>query len=221
MKFLRENGYRTLPLSEAVRYIVSGTQPSEPAVVLTFDDGFHDFLTHAFPILHEHEMVATVFLPTAYIADQRLQFKNYGCLTWTEVRELHRAGVTFGSHTVTHPQLRTLNSAEVEQEVRRSKETIEDKLGHPTDSFSYPFAFPETDPVFKRVLKELLTKHGYKTGVSTVIGTSGAGDDALFLPRLGVNSWDDVRFFQSKLQGSYDWLRTVQYATKIARFRSL
>ena len=218
MKFLRDNGYRTIRLNEAVKYVESGEQLSKPSVVLTFDDGFQDFSTHAFPILHKYGFTTTVFLPTEYISDEQRQFNNRDYLTWTEVRELHRAGVTFGSHTVTHPQLKFLKTGEVEQEVRCSKQTIEDQLGHPVDSFSYPFAFPETDRAFKRKLRNLLAAQGYRNGVSSIIGTFGAGDDEFFLPRLPVNSWDDFRLFRAKLEGGYDWLHPFQYATKLAIF---
>jgi len=216
MKFLCEAGYRTLKLDEAVNYVKSPEQPSEPSVVLTFDDGFQDFSTHAFPILHRYGFTATVFLPTAYIGDRRRQLNTRGCLTWAEVRALHRVGVTFGSHTVTHPLLNFLNAGELEQEVRRSKETIEDQIGDPVDSFSYPFAFPETHRGFKTQLRDLLGAQGYRNGVSTIIGTCGPREDQFFLPRLPVNAWDDRRLFRAKLEGGYDWLHSFQYARKLA-----
>jgi len=218
MKFLRENSYRALKLNEAATYVESGEPLFEPSVVLTFDDGFQDFATNAFPILQKYGFTATVFLPTGYIADDRREFNKRDCLSWTEVRELHRLGVTFGSHTVTHSQLTFLKVTEVEQELRRSKQTIEDQLGHPVDSFSYPFAFPETDRPFKRRLKDLLAAEGYRHGVTTIIGTSGSGDHQFFLPRLPANSWDDLHLFRAKLEGGYDWLHPFQYATKLATF---
>ncbi len=219
MRFLSENGYRTLHLDDAVHCIGSGQKPHERSVVLTFDDGFQDFATHAFPVLARYGFTATVFLPTGYIANERRRFNDRDCLTWQEVREMDLAGVTFGSHTVTHPQLRSLKAdEEVERELRWSKATIEDELGHAVDSFSYPFAFPETDRYFTRNLRDLLEEQGYRNGVSTIIGTAGAGDDEFFLPRLPVNSWDDPPLFRAKLAGDYDWLHLVQYATKLAKF---
>ena len=138
-------------------------------------------------------------------------------MTWGEVRELHGAGIAFGSHSVSHQQLTTLTVPEVEEEIRGSKETIEDNLGHPIESFSYPFAFPETDRTFKRILRDLLIAHGYKNGVTTVIGTVRAESDLFFLPRLPVNSWDDSLLFGAKLQGSYDWLHFLQRLKKVAK----
>jgi peptidoglycan/xylan/chitin deacetylase (PgdA/CDA1 family) len=216
MKFLREAGYRTVTLNEAVSQIESGEQVCEPRVVLTFDDGFQDFYTHAFPILEEHQFTATVFLPTRYIAEERCQFKNWHCMTWSEVREMHKRGIKFGSHTVTHRQLRFLEITEVDEEIRYSKETIEDQLGHSVESFCYPFAFPETDRMFQGMLRDLLVAQGYKTGVTTILGTIKVSSDQLFLPRLPVNSWDDLRLLRAKLEGAYDWLYYLQYAAKLA-----
>ncbi len=74
-------------------------------MVITFDDGFADFYTNAFPLLNRYGFSATVYLPTAYIGKSAREFKGVECLTWDQVRALDRAGVEFGSHTVSHPQL--------------------------------------------------------------------------------------------------------------------
>ena len=142
-------------------------------------------------------------------------------MTWGEVRELHGAGIAFGSHTVSHQQLTTLTVPEVEEEIRGSKETIEDRLGCPIESFSYPFAFPETDRTFKGILKDLLIAQGYKNGVTTIIGTVRTETDLFFLPRLSVNSWDDLLLFGAKLQGGYDWLHFLQRLKKGCKRRGL
>ena len=69
LQLLARNGYKTIGLGEAVRKLERGAQTTERLVVLTFDDGFADFYTEAFPALSALGYTATVFLPTAYIGD--------------------------------------------------------------------------------------------------------------------------------------------------------
>jgi len=215
LKFLHDNGFQVVSLSEAVG---GGSGPrcaSERPVVITFDDGFLDFYAEAFPLLCRYGYSATVFLPTAYIGDAARRFNGAECLTWSQVRELKEAGIDFGSHTVTHPQLKTLQTSDIREEVRRSKQTIEEKLGAPVKSFAYPYAFPETDRGFKRRLHAMLEEAGYENGVCTSIGTTDGSDSRFFLKRLPVNSCDDARLFRAKLEGGYDWLCTLQYTSKL------
>jgi peptidoglycan/xylan/chitin deacetylase (PgdA/CDA1 family) len=218
MQFLQQNRYSVISLSDLVNYMGQG-KSSDRTVVLTFDDGFQDFYAHAFPVLSRYGFSATMFLPTAYIGDGARQFKDRDCMTWAQVRELHRAGVLFGSHTVTHPQLRCVTREQQKYELQHSKSTIETKLGAPVDSFSYPFAFPEESRDFTQRLREDLEACGYKNGVCTVVGRAKLGEDTLFLKRLPVNSYDDLRLFKAKLDGGYDWLHSVQYSAKLLKTR--
>jgi peptidoglycan/xylan/chitin deacetylase (PgdA/CDA1 family) len=215
MKFLRENNYRVIGLGDAVKEIEGPAGGSAKCVVITFDDGFHDFYTEAFPVLNQYGFSATVYLPTAFINEPASRFKGIECLTWTQVRELRKAGVHFGSHTVTHPQLRGLEAEDVRTEVRSSKATIEDRLGSPVKSFAYADWFPETDSMFRQFLRAILEETGYENGVSSIIGTADRTGDRFFMKRLPVNSCDDRQFFDAKLVGAYDWLHPFQYASKL------
>lgn len=214
LNFLARNGYKTIGLGEAVRRLEGNTGRAERLVVLTFDDGFEDFWSEAFPTLNQFGYTATVFLPTAYIGDTPRKFNGTTCLTWGQIRELGKAGIEFGSHTATHPELTALAPAEVRREVELSKEEIEDRLGSAVESFSYPYAFPEPDRAFRQSLRTMLTEAGYENGVSTMVGTADSGSDRLFLERIPVNSRDDEAFFSAKLEGGYDWLHALQLASK-------
>jgi len=218
MRFLHENGYETVSLTETIRCLKAG-QTSPKSVVLTFDDGYDDFYTNAYPVMSLYGFNATVFLPTDYIGNEPRSFNNKRCLTWNQVRELHRAGVTFGSHTVTHPQLRSVAQRDLAYEVRHSKETLENELDSKIESFCYPYAFPEHDVRFRLALRSQLEESGYKHGVCTILGVARKGDDTFFLKRLPVNSCDDYRFLRAKLEGGYDWLHRFQYAAKWAKGR--
>jgi peptidoglycan/xylan/chitin deacetylase (PgdA/CDA1 family) len=212
MLFLHDNGYSAIDLTELLKFVTCG-KPLGKSVAITFDDGFRNFYTDAFPILRHYGFAATVFLPTGYIGTTK-RFKNEDCLTWGEVRELHDAGVAFGSHTVTHPQLTLTTSRQLEYELRQSKETIEEQIGAAVRAFSYPFAFPECKREFTGRLRDKLQACGYECGVCTAVGTVAQDADRFFLKRLPVNSWDDVRLFKAKLEGGYDWLHWMQYTTK-------
>jgi peptidoglycan/xylan/chitin deacetylase (PgdA/CDA1 family) len=218
MQQLFDLGYSTVQVSEAATLLQNGG-PRKKCAVITFDDGYSDFYTNAFPALNFHGFTATVFLPTGYIGNAPVQFKGKDCLTWGEVKELRKYGISFGSHTVTHPQLTTLAADLVKDEIVISKQTIEEKLGESVNSFAYPFAFPEGNSSFVQMLRHLLVESGYSQGVSTRIGTAGRGDDRYFLRRLPMNSLDDSSLFSAKLHGGYDWLHTIQYRSKVLKFR--
>jgi peptidoglycan/xylan/chitin deacetylase (PgdA/CDA1 family) len=214
MRFLRGHGYRCVSLAEACDSS-SGNKDTRKPVALTFDDGFRDFYTDAFPVLRQLGFAATVFVVTGWIHDRPARQEGREYMAWSDLRELHSYGIQIGSHTVTHPQLWLLDTDEIDYQVGYSKETIEDKLGTSVRSFSYPNAFPEHDRRFTHYLRDLLVNHGYENGVSTIIGRAGIPGNPFFLPRLPVNSWDDLALFRAKLEGGYDWLHFVQYTSKL------
>jgi peptidoglycan/xylan/chitin deacetylase (PgdA/CDA1 family) len=215
MESLHHAGFAVIGLAEAIR------RCSEPkalkSVVITFDDGFRNFYTNAFPVLNQYGFTATMFLPTAHIGESQLSFKGKECLSWSEVRELQKHGISFGSHTLTHPQLHDCDATSITEEIAGSKQTIEQKLGCAVQSFSYPYAFPETDASFKQRLREELRQAGYENGVCTTVGRPGPASDPFFLKRLPVNSDDDTQLLLAKVAGSYDWLARPQYLVKMAK----
>ena len=214
MRWLRQNGYRTMDLTEMLAALETGQDVSK-RVVITFDDGFQDFHTDAFPVMKQCGFGATIFLATDRIKDAPLRLEGVDYLTWREVRELHSEGIRFGSHTVTHPDLRSLGPDQIDYELAYSKDTIEQKLGTPIESFAYPFAFPEEDQGFARFLMDVLENQGFDNGVSSIIGRAHPGNNRFFLPRLPINSWDDEWLLRAKVQGGYDWVHWPQRFYKL------
>jgi peptidoglycan/xylan/chitin deacetylase (PgdA/CDA1 family) len=207
MNFLYEHKYKSISLSTAVNLMNSNQLNDEKYVVITFDDGYRDFYTEAYPILTKYRFTATVFITTGYIGKL---FKDKSCMTWDDIKFLHKNNVDFGSHTIHHPELYTLDFNQIEFELKESKNTIEANLGSNITSFSYPFAFPQQDKSFVEKLNEILLKCDYKIGVTTKIGISSRNDSPLFLKRIPINSSDDTTFFNAKLNGAYNWLNNFQ-----------
>lgn len=212
MRLLHDQQYRIINLHEIENAFHDAS--SSKYAVITFDDGFRDFHTSAFPILEEYGFSATVFLPTAFIGDERLSFKGKECMIWPEVRAMRQKGIHFGTHTHNHPQLATLSAREIEREIEQSKDAMENHLGIPVRAFAYPYKFPEQNITFINALRDILIRHGFTCSVSTRIGTAAMDDGLHFLQRLPNNTGDDSRFFLAKLSGAYNWLFSIQRAVK-------
>ena len=167
IRWLVENRIAVMPLPELLRLNRSGAESD--AVALTFDDGFENFATEAFPLLEEHHLPATVFLVAGYCGrtndwpSQPRQFGGERLLAWPQIEELHRAGIEFGSHTVNHPDLTSLSSGEARAEILDSKKQIEDRIGETVTSFAYPFGAESP------ALRETVAEH-FDIGCSTRLG---------------------------------------------------
>lgn len=213
MRWLRNAGYRTMDLREAWAHLSAGEDLCG-TLVITFDDGYRDFYTDAFDVLKQCGFTATIFLATDRIRKYSARIEGADYLTWRDVKMLHGEGIRFGSHTVTHADLRSMSPDQLEYELGRSKEIIEQNIGVPVDSFSYPFAFPEEDKNFTRFLEDLIENMGFDYGVSTILGRASMKSNKFFLPRLPVNNWDDLRLLRAKIEGGYDWLHWPQLLKK-------
>ncbi|MEW6144361.1 MAG: polysaccharide deacetylase family protein [Thermodesulfobacteriota bacterium] len=141
---LHRNGYGTLRLSDAAGLVREGKPLPEKSFVITFDDGYRSVYDEAFPVLNKYSMTATVFLTTGGSAragaDERLRPLNgREMLSWGEIREMKDAGIDFGAHTISHPDLTKIETSEIENEMTGSKKIIENKLGASVSSFAYPY----------------------------------------------------------------------------------
>ncbi len=210
MALLHAEGCQVVSLQRGRELLRRPGTDTRKLVVVTFDDGFRDFHAHAFPVLRQHGFSATMFLPTAFIGAAPRRIKERECMTWTEVRECHQAGIEFGSHTVNHPKLYELDFAQIRTELEVSKVVIEEQLGARISSFAYPYAFPSADRSFVQGFVELLQATGYECNVTTRIGRVRAGDDPFTLKRLPANSADDRALFLAKIRGAYDWMTWPQ-----------
>lgn len=214
MEYLHRNGYSSVSLAEI--YSLSCVPKSEgKTVVITFDDGYADFREYALPVLSELGFFATVFVPTSYIGIKRKEFMGRECMTWSEIRECMKHGTHFGSHSSTHPRLDRLTFVNMEDELKNSKMELEMHLGKEIDSFSFPFAFPETDKRFITRYQECLERQGYRIAVNTRIGRVKKGIERFSIPRIPINDYDDVSFLKAKLEGGYDWMGYLQYGKKM------
>lgn len=106
-------------------------------------------------------------------------------LSWSEVREMAAAGISFGAHTVTHANVALVSMEDAAAEIEGSRQAIEAVTGKRVVDFAYPNAggaHRYCGPEVARLLREL----GFRSAVTSWPGSVTPGSDPLLLPRLGV-----------------------------------
>jgi peptidoglycan/xylan/chitin deacetylase (PgdA/CDA1 family) len=191
MRWLRRNGYHVLTQLQAFNALELGTKlPSKP-VLITFDDGYRGVWAHALPVLMRLHMPAT-----AYVITDRISNGDPSFLTWRMLRVLASHGVAIGSHTVTHPDLTTLDDAQALAELRDSRRVLERRLGRPVQWFAYPAGAEDARIV------GLTRRAGYVLAVTTQPGSSQSAQTPLELHRYEVLDSTHVSGLAALLAGS-------------------
>jgi peptidoglycan/xylan/chitin deacetylase (PgdA/CDA1 family) len=165
-----------------------------PAVAITFDDGWRDNLTVAWPILSQLGLRATIFLVGQWVAQGRNPEGEF--LEPRDVAALHAEGMEFGAHTITHPRLTTLSDAEVRDEMVRSRQAVEDWTSAACSAFAYPYGD----------LDARVAAHARSTFQSAVVVGGGwwaPGGDPVLVPRVGIHQdmTSTRAMFQMRLAG--------------------
>jgi peptidoglycan/xylan/chitin deacetylase (PgdA/CDA1 family) len=162
-------------LYDLVAYLNQGAPLPEKPVVITFDDGYRDNYENALPLLLKHGMVATFFIVTDFIDEERPEY-----LTWEMVRAMAAAGMSIESHGRNHVSLRGKNADYLVWQALGSLETIEYEVGVRPRFVSYPAG------EYDRLTVEIFRSANYWGGVTTVQGATHAGDNLFELRRVRI-----------------------------------
>jgi len=206
MAWLKANA-RISPLKELVTALEAHQEFPERMVVLTFDDGFCDFYTAAAPVLQRLGLPAAVFLPTARLGGkndwpgQPAWVKPQQLMDWTQVCELAKQGIEFGSHSVSHPDLTKLSAAKLEGELEKSKSEIESRTGKSAAYFCYPYGL--WNPRVRDAAEVT-----YRGACATGAGVVEANADPFALPRVDAHYVRDMKRFRTLFTGGF-----VRYVT--------
>jgi peptidoglycan/xylan/chitin deacetylase (PgdA/CDA1 family) len=189
---LRGRGYRFLTAEEALDVATASGLPAATAV-LTFDDGFENWLTHAAPLLQELGVPATFFVCGAWDGGQHPEVRGaLGRLLdragWARLAGM---GMELGSHAFTHRDLRTLNDEELTTELIASKQAVEETTGRICRTIAYPFG------LFDERVQRAVGRAGYEGAFDWLPGRW----DPFAIPRLPGPPRHGARRLSLKLLG--------------------
>ena len=153
-------------------------------VVITFDDGFADFADAA-AVLGRHQIPSTLYVTTGALRGRgprppEMAIPPASMLHWSQLAELELSNVEIGAHTHTHRQLDIMRTKEVADELRHSKEILEDELGHQVLSFAYPHGFHCSR------IRRVVATVGHTSAGAVMNALSSQRDDPFSLARLTI-----------------------------------
>jgi peptidoglycan/xylan/chitin deacetylase (PgdA/CDA1 family) len=185
VRWLRDHGFQTVSLDQALED-ESGECSSRTAI--TFDDGWDNNYTEAFPILREEGMVASLFVITGSVGTE-------GYVNWAQLAEMEAGGISIQSHTVSHAPLVSLDPDRMVSELETSKGSIEDRLGKRVDFMSAPHG------LINRKVIDAARDAGYR-GICTTLPvlTHALGNPAI-LGRINVSDRCNLATFAGIVRG--------------------
>ena len=194
MVWLARRGYRVLPLGELVRCLREHRLPPARSVVITFDDGYADNRDAAAPELRRRGFPATIFLVSDLVGeanrwDAAGELAGRPLLSWADARALERDGIAFGAHSRRHASLTSVDAGRLAEEVAGSRQAIDGALGHPTETFAYPFGH------FDAATAAAVERAGFLGACCSRSGVVDPATPLFALPRVEVRGTDSLRRF--------------------------
>ncbi len=183
---LWSNGYHPVDLND-VRAYFAGKEPlpAKP-IVITFDDGYADLYTTAYPILARHKFKAVAYIVSGFVG-------RGGYVSADQVAQLDHNGIQIASHTVDHADLASSSYGSTMRELVDSKQWLEKLVGHPVIDFAYPSG--KFNP---QVVAEV-QRAGYDTAVTTVDSVEHSRADRYMWTRIRVGGGESMADFTKNL----------------------
>ena len=190
LQTIKNLGYTTLTLSQLNDYIFNDKAIPEKSVVITFDDGYKDNYTNAFPILKELNMNATIFVVSSLINGET-------SMTSQQIKEMSDYGIDIESHTVSHKRLSEMSYNEQLEELSKSKKEIEEITGKSVIAAAYPEGMYNDDT------KSAVENAGYKMGFTIEHGYADRDDNFSMLNRICIDytfNWNNINYIINNIK---------------------
>jgi peptidoglycan/xylan/chitin deacetylase (PgdA/CDA1 family) len=175
LHYLKDAGYHIITLDDLLDYLTTGHPLPVKPIILTFDDGYVDNYTNAFPLLRKYGMVGHFFLITDFV-DKSLP----AYLDWSQIEEMSAAGQRFGSHSRNHPDLRGKPTDYLVWQALGGLEDIQSHLGYHPRWIAYPSGYYDSQTI------KVYRSANYWGGLTVQPGDTHSLNDIFMLTRLRV-----------------------------------
>ena len=209
MEYLEKNNYRIVPLTELTEKLRKGEALPDKTIAITFDDSYVDVYTAAYPILKKRGWPFTFFVNTDAVGSGKL------FITWDQLREMSKNGVTIANHTTKHNHIVRLEKGESREQwrdrfikdINDAQSKIEKEIGPTPKIFAYPFGEYDAD------VKQILKKLGY-IAFTQQAGVLGSSTDLQTLPRFPFGgSFTELNDFIEKVKTLPMPVKEVEFYT--------
>jgi len=198
LRFLGRYRYRVLSVRDMAEYLDRGESVPGRSVAITFDDGYEETFTVAWPILKRFGFPAAVFVTPTEVGLP-------GFATWDQIIAMGRDGMVVGCHTMSHAYLPLTDADQLAREIMEAKRVIEERLGAPIEYLSYPVGG------FSPEIQELVRRAGYRAAFTTNRAWSRRAVDRFALRRVKITERDGhPLIFWAKVSGYYDAFRRLE-----------
>jgi len=184
LRWLASHGYHGVTLRAVFLYWRGRRSLPPKPVVLTFDDGYRGDFTIADPLLKARRWPAVLNLEYAKVV--------HGDLSAAMIRRMLADGWELASHTLTHPDLTTVDQARLQMEIERSRTVLRRRFGVRVDFFCYPSGR------YNAAVIRAVRAAGYLGATTTAPGLAGPRS-AFTLNRIRIDGIDGVRGLAAKL----------------------
>lgn len=185
--WLVQHGYHTISMAQLNAHLKERAALPIKPIMITFDDGWVEGYTIAFPALKKNNLIGIYFVYTQPL-DQNPRY-----LSWKEIDEMSAAGMDFEAHTITHPDLRKLSPDNAMREISEPKKLLETRLNKPVIAFAYPFG------EFNSAVIEMVKRAGYENAVTINPSYRQSADQIYQLGRIHVSYNDSLQVLAGKL----------------------
>jgi len=188
VKLLSDNGYTTISLRELYEYLAVGKSLPANPIVLTFDDGYVDNYTNAFPILQKYGMAGTFFVLTGPADDGVAAY-----LTWDMITEMSNAGMDIQLHSRDHLDMRNRPFDWLVFQIIGGRQSIEGHTGKPVIFMAYPSG------KYDAAVLRFLRGNNFWAAVTTASGVIHTLSDPLLWDRVRISGQTDLSGFAKML----------------------